>query len=268
MINLNSSQLEAQNLCDRINEKIDAAILERRKMEPVRKYLGASQIGEECHRKLFYTYAHTPVDPGRELTARALRIFQTGHAAEDAAALALGATDVPQTDIFRDTAVRWLVDAGFQLVTRTSDGRQLGFTSLGGRFGGHVDGMITATPLPNEIPTPCGWEHKGLNLKNWTKMKRHGVRKASPLYFGQMQIYMGYMEWTAFLFTCTNKNTQEMYHELVHYDPKEAQMLSDKALLVIKSVEQNLILPRCTDNPDFFICQFCDWKERCWHKDV
>jgi len=272
MIDLNhksGASLGPQNLCDRINAVIDAALIERRKKEPVRTYLGASQIGDPCLRKLYYSYSHTPVDIGRELTARAIRIFDTGHAGEDAAALQMGAVDVPETDVFRTTAVRWMKDAGFDLLTRDPKTKeQFGFTVLNGRLKGHTDGKIVSGPLTDEIPYPVGWEHKALNTKNWSKIKRHGLKEASPLYYGQCHIYMGYMEWPAYIFTATNKNTQELNHELITYDAREAQTQTDRAVTVIRAVEAGDLLPRLTDNPDFYLCKFCDWRFRCWNGDM
>ena len=272
MIDLNSgsgASLEPQTLCDKINAVIDASLIERRKHEPVRNYLGASQIGEECLRKLYYSYSHTPVDPGRELTARAIRIFDTGHAGEDAAALAMGANDVIGMDVFKTTAIKWMKDAKFRLVTHDKDGKQFGFTAMGGRLAGHVDGEILGGPFADEIPYPnVGWEAKALNTKNWSKIRKHGVKEASPLYYGQMQTYMGYMELAAFLFTATNKNDQSLYHELVPFDAKEAQKQSDKAVTVIRAVEAGELLPRCTNNEDYYLCRFCDWRFRCWNGDV
>ena len=271
MIDLNhksGASFEPQTLCDKINAVIDASLIERRKHEPIRNYLGASQIGEECLRKLYYSYSHTPVDPGRELTARAIRIFDTGHAGEDAAALAMGADDIPQEEFFKTCAVRWMNDAGFKLVTRDKHGKQFGFMALDGRFGGHLDGVIISTPFPDEIPRYSGFEHKALNAKNWSKIKKHGVKEASPVYYAQMQVYSAYMELPAFVFTATNKNTQELNHELVPYVPAEAQKQSDKAVTVIRAVEAGELLPRCTDNPDYFLCKFCDWRFNCWNGDV
>ena len=268
MIDLNSgsnAHAGPLTLSDRINDVIDAALIERRKSEPKRRYLGMSQIGEECERKLCYSYAQTP--PERELTARSIRIFDTGHAGEDATALQIGARDLPQTAFFTDCAAKWLADAGFRLVTRNKDGKQFEATALDGRYGGHIDGCLLDGPLPDLVPYPVGWEHKALNVKNWNKIKKHGVLHASPLYYGQMQEYMAYFELKAYLFTATNKNSQELHHELVPFDARAAQELSDKAIRIIECVEAGNLLPRCTNNPDYFVCKFCDWSKRCWHED-
>lgn len=257
-----------KTFADRVNAVIDAALLERRKKEPIRNYLGMSQIGEPCLRKLYYGYTHTPVDHGRELTARAIRIFDTGHAGEDAIALQMGGDSDSGDDFFKSSAARWMKDANFKLLTRDERGQQFGVSVLGGRYAGHIDGKVISGPLTDEIPYPVGWEHKALNVKNWNKIKKHGLKEASPLYYGQLQQYMPYMELGAFLFSATNKNTQELNHELVVYDPKDAQALSDKAVTIIRAAESGEILPRCTDNPDFYLCLFCDFKWRCWNADV
>ena len=267
MIDLNTgsnSQVSPLTLCDKINAVIDASLIERRQKEPVRNYLGASQIGEECLRKLCYSYAHTPVDPGREISARMVRIFDTGHAAEDTVALQLGKDESQEDAFFKNLTAKWMWDAGFRLIRKNGDGGQIGFTAVEGRFQGHTDGIITGNPFPDEIPRPCGWENKALGQKGWNKIKKHGVKAASPVYFGQMQIYMGYLELRAYLFTALNKNTQELHHELIPYEPHAAQALSDKAVQVILSVEAGELLPRCTDSEDYFYCKWCDWRKRCW----
>jgi hypothetical protein len=260
-------------ISDIINAAIDTALLAKRAKEPTRDYLGASIIGDECERKLQYIYTHTPVDPGRELTAKALRIFATGHQVEEMAA---GAMDEHADNMFRNVAAQFMTDAGFILerYEDTKAKKQFGFKAMDGKFAGHTDGRLiggpTVTgydPVAGDFVTlnyPCGWECKGLNTKNWSKIKKHGVRVAAPVYYGQLQTYIPYMQWPQFLFTAFNKNTSEMHHEIVGLDASAAQDLSDKAVRIIHHSETGDLLARVASNPDFYLCKFCDWAKRCW----
>lgn len=263
MLDLNhgsGAKVAPRTISDEVNDIIDAGIMRRRAAEPRRTYLGASRLGDPCARKLCYEYSGVPVDPGKEITPKMARIFAMGHALEDTV---IGMFDDDVGDTFRAVAARFLEDAGFKLLTRNSKGEQFGFSAIKGKLQGHIDAAIIASPLP-AIPTPCGWEHKGLNLKSWNKIKKHGVKIANEVYYGQMQIYMGYMDLPAFLFTATNKNTSEMHHEIVEFEPARAQAYSDRGLMVINAVDSGALLDRCANNPDFFVCKMCSYRERCW----
>lgn len=255
-----------QSVSDAVNAAIDAALMAKRANEPIRTYLGASAIGDPCDRKLQYSFMRTPIDPGRELTARALRIFATGHAAEDVSAAAMEAGVPGGEDMFRDITAKWMVDAGFTLERFMPNGRQIGFSAMGQRFKGHIDGKIIGGPTIPNLAYPCGWEHKALNTKNWSKIKKHGLRVASPVYYGQIQIYEAYMEIPQFLFSALNKNTQEMHHEIINFDLKAAQELSDRAVRIIEHSDKGQLLARVASQPDFYLCKFCDWAKTCWQE--
>jgi hypothetical protein len=123
MLNFNSSA----SLPGRLSSLVDAGMQAARAREAGRAYLGASRLGASCDRALQYEYAQAPVDPGRETEGRMLRIFERGHITED-------------------MMVGWLRLAGFDLRTRNDDGKQFGFTAVGGKLQGHVDGVIVDGP--------------------------------------------------------------------------------------------------------------------------
>ena len=66
------------------------------------------------------------------------------------------------------------------------------------------------------------------------------------------------------LFTALNKDTCELYHERVPFEPAAAQALSDKAVDVLRAVDAGDLLPRIATSPDFFLCRFCSFAARCW----
>jgi hypothetical protein len=244
-------------LGDSINDLIDAAIFARRAKQPARNYLGASLLGDPCLRKLCYSYMHTPKD--RDFSAQVLRIFDIGHGSED-----FLAGEMESTAIFKEAAARWLHDAGFDLRAKKSDGEQFGWEGLGGRVQGHVDGIIVSGPALQSMVYPAIWECKALNMKNWNKIKKHGLRVGSEEYFGQTQLNMAYLDIPYTLFTALQKNDEQLHHELIILDALTAQQVSDKSVAVIRASESGHLLPRIASHKDFYRCKWCDWRTTCW----
>src|SRR5690242_9419922 len=86
---------------DQINAYVDQALINCHTAESPRQYLGASQLGDACLRRIQYGYSHTPKDEGAECTGKHLHILATGHAVEA-------------------LAVTWLRAAAFDICTTTS----------------------------------------------------------------------------------------------------------------------------------------------------
>jgi hypothetical protein len=92
---------------------------------------------------------------------------------------------------------------------------------------------------------------------------KQGVKASKPIYWSQVQIYMAYLAVERTLFVALDKDTQVLRYEFVAFDAPAAQALSDKAVAVIRAVEARELLPRISDNADFFICTFCPYRVRC-----
>ena len=240
------------NIQDRIGGLIDAALTGEREGQTSRDYLGASRLGVACERALQYEYLHTPVDDGRDFSGRLLRIFEVGHTLED-------------------LAMRWLRLAGFDLYTRKAQGGQFGFSVAGGRIRGHVDGILNAGPAEFGLGYPAIWEFKTMNDKSWRDTVKQGVAKSKPVYAAQVAVYQAYMEASVpgvsanpALFTAINKDTQEIWFELLPFDGGLAQRMSDRAVRVITATSASETLPRHTTTPTHQECKFCAWQDRCW----
>jgi hypothetical protein len=227
-----------------INALIDEALETAHHAQPPRDYLGGSRIGEPCARRLAYEMTHIPVDQGMGFRGGLLRIFDAGHQ-------------------FEDLTIRWLQAAGFDLRIRGKDGRQFGFSIAGGRIRGHIDGVIVGGPDVG-LSWPALFEHKALNQKSWTDLVKRGLRLSKPIYFAQCQLYMAYMDLGVALLTAMNKNTQELYHEVVPFETSEAQRLSDKAVDILRAVGADELPPRIAIAPDFHLCRMCPYTQRCW----
>jgi len=228
----------------RINALIDAGLVAEREQTPPRDYLGASRIGEPCARRVVYEITHVPPDEGCEVDAAALRIFEAGH-------------------LFERLSARWLRAAGFDLRTERRDGSQFSFSAAGGRLRGHIDGVIVDGPAIG-IAWPALWEHKALNAKSWNDLVKRGLAVSKPIYFAQVQLYMAYLGVERTLFTALNKDTQALYHEVVAFDPAQAQALSDKAVAILRAAEAGEFLPRIAAASDFYLCRACPYARRCW----
>lgn len=223
-------------------ELLDRTYKAKKDAEPRREYVGASLIGHHCDRFLGYSYHGTPRDEGKGFSGQTYRIFDMGHDGEARMA-------------------DYLRIAGFELRTERSDGYQFGFAGLGGKIKGHIDGIIDAGPVA--LMYPIGWENKAVGQKSFNEFVNNGVRKAKPLYYGQCQMLMAYMALGAFLFTAINRDTGELYAEVVPFDGAEAQRLSDRALKVVRTNRPEELV-RCTADKADFRCKFCDYSTRCW----
>jgi len=249
MIDLNHGSgatyvLAESGVGERINGLIDRALLDRHSQQAPRDYLGGSRIGEPCTRKLVYEVKHTAIDAGKGFDGRTLRIFDVGHQ-------------------FETLSIGWLRAAGFDLRTHRRDGEQFGFITAGGRVRGHIDGVIVAGPDIG-IAWPALFEHKALNNRSWGELARQGVRRSKPIYYAQLQIYMAYMELEQALFTALNKDSQALHHEIITLDVQAAQALSDRAVEIIRAVEAGELPPRIAASPDFYLCRWCAYAQRCW----
>ena len=237
---------------EHITGLIDRALAHERERQAPREYLGASRLGVTCERALQYEYTHTPADAGRDFSGRVLRIFEVGH-------------------LLEDLAVRWLRLAGFDLYTRKAQGGQFGFSVAGGRIRGHVDGILNAGPTDFGLGYPAIWEFKTMNDKSWRDTVKHGVAKSKPVYAAQVAIYQAYMEANILgvavnpaLFTAINKDTQEIWFEVLPFEGGLAQRMSDRAVKVITATSAGEMLPRHTTTPTHIECKFCSWQDRCW----
>jgi len=237
-------------IADTINALIDVRLQAKRNAQPERDYLGASRLGVACVRALQYEYAKSPKD--EDFSGQTLRIFEIGH-------------------VFETLALDWLRQAGFEIFAERPNGQQFGFSVAKGRIRGHVDGIVNTAPAELGMTFPAIWECKSMNAKSWRDTVKNGLHKSKPIYAVQVATYQAYMEGSVpgvsqspALFTAVNKDTAEIYHELVPFDATLAQQASDRAVNVIRATEIGELLPRITASPDHFECTFCPYQQRCW----
>lgn len=228
-----------------ISVLVDAGLQRARARQQVRRYLGASRLGVACERALQYEFAQAPVDYGRDVPGRILRIFERGHVNEEC-------------------MVGWLHDAGFDLHTHQADGEQFGFSVVDGRLQGHIDGVFVGGPAG--FSYPALWENKCLGSKSWRDLEKNRLAISKPVYAAQVALYQAYLQLHEHpaIFTAVNADTMEIYVELVPFDAALAQRMSDRAVKVITATEAAELLPRAFADQTHFECRMCAWQDRCW----
>lgn len=138
--------------------------------------------------------------------------------------------------------------------------QQYGFKAHRGHFAGNDDGRIRG-PL-----CPDGWgllEEKTYNEKRFNTLIAKGVLTSDITYYNQMQTYMGRhgLKWAFFIAVC--KNDERLYVEIIHYKQEVADSYFDRAGKIIEAVAPP---PRISQDPSWFVCKMCDYREIC-HKD-
>ena len=209
---------------------------QRGSSEPQRNYLGASSIGKDCARNLWYEFRKC-VKP--EFSGRLYRLFDRGHKEE-----------------FR--FVEELRGIGCEVHEFDADGNQFEVIACDGHFKGHTDGAALGVP-----EAPKTWhllEMKTASAKSFAKTQRDGVEKDKPQHFAQMQVYMHLTGLKRALYMVVNKDTDELYTERLRYDSKRAQSYIDKAQSIINTSTPPA---RISEREDSWACKFCDAKALC-----
>ena len=245
MLDFNSRPKQG-DISDKFLQYIDAAMQEKNKQQTPRNYVGVSMIGASCERQVQYGYLNTPKDKGKEFSGVTLRKFGAGH-------------------YFEDDTAELIQAAGFELKTIKPDGSQFDFSTLDGKFAGHVDGVFTSGP--DFLKYPALWEHKATGNKSFNKHKKEQLAIANRIYAAQVALYQAYLDLTdnPAVFTVRNTDTQELHFELVPFNAPLAQEMSDRAVKIIQATEAQEQLPRNAKSKDHFECKWCDFQERCWN---
>ena len=202
-----------------------------------RSHLGASVIGGECARAIWYGFRWFTKP---QFGGRILRLFNRGHL-EEARFIAI------------------LLSIGVQIYQQDENGKQFRISAVGGHFGGSGDGVAVGIPdLP--VGQPCVTEYKTHNDKSFQKLKKEGVRAAKFEHYVQMQIYMRKMGIPAALYMAVNKNDDEIWAEIITLSSPLADQYIDRGRQIIILQEAP---KRLSESPGWFACSWCDHKPVC-----
>ncbi|WP_163834764.1 oxidoreductase [Spartinivicinus ruber] len=202
-----------------------------------RAHLGASIIGKECQRALWYDFHWcTPSNHSGQL----LRLFETGQLAEARFAENLRAIGVQIHTVDPKTGLQYRVVA------------------CDGHFGGSMDGI--GQGFPEAPKTPHVVEMKTHSEKSFKELEKKKVKESKPQHYTQMQVYMHLGGFERAFYIAVNKNTDELYGERVEYDQQHAREAIDKACNVIFSSAPPA---KINEDPSWFKCKFCDHQAVC-----
>ncbi|HHK74713.1 MAG TPA: oxidoreductase [Rhizobiales bacterium] len=202
-----------------------------------REHLGASIIGKECLRALWYDFrwALRQLFPGRML-----RLFETGQLEEARLVRNLRRTGATVLDVDPETGRQWRVEAH------------------GGHFGGSFDGVAIGL-----LEAPKTWhllEFKTHSAKSFAELKRDGVVKSKPQHAAQMQVYMHLAGLSRAMYVAVCKNTDELHIERLKADHATGEQLLAKAKSVIFAARPG---PRISDDPAWWQCRLCTYNRLC-----
>lgn len=205
--------------------------------EPFRTHMGASLIGEECPRSIWYgwRWVTRPKFP-----ARILRLFNRGHL-EEARFIAM------------------FLMIGCQVYQQDANGKQFRISHADGHFGGSGDGVAVGLPELNQ-GQPCLLEFKTHSEKSFTELVKKGVREAKPQHFVQMQVYLRKMGIAVALYGAVNKNTDEIHLEYVFLEGELADQYLERG---VKLVWMNEPPTGISTSPGFFKCRWCNHRPAC-----
>lgn len=221
-----------------------------------REHLGASKLGHECGRALWYDFRWSL---NKVISARMRRLFMRGHIEEVVVISDLIEAGCKIKFAHIDGAVREIFKIAFGLDFPES--KQKHGTFAFGFGGGSCDGVITN--LPGDPNTKHLLEVKTSNTGKFIKMKAEGVKKANQVHYSQMQIYMKLFKLNKALYIMSCKETDERYYEIIEYDAKLAKKLLKKAETIILSPAPP---PKINNDPGFYLCRWCDSRMICHSK--
>jgi hypothetical protein len=200
--------------------------------------IGASSIGDECARSIWYDWRGAYIDVPE---GRMLRLFQTGH--------------IQEARVVQD-----LKDAGLQVwEVDPETNKQWTYTAARGHFVCKTDGVTKGVPSAEK--TPHVLEIKSTNVSGFKELEKRGVKVAKPEHYWQMQSGMGLSGIHRALYLAICKDNEQYYIERVEFDPECFAEIEGKlnGLITIMSPP-----PRLAEKEGDWRCKFCNAKDVCW----
>lgn len=224
-----------------------------------RSHMGASLLGSECARAIWYNFRWATKG---NFEGRVLRLFNRGHLEEG-------------------RFIASLLMIGVQIFQQDEHGNQFRISHAEGHVGGSGDGMALGIPdlKPGQV---CLTEYKTHNDdsftklagQNWKKYVDHlldpnkpkvqfdgeGVRSSKFEHYVQMQLYMRKFEIPCALYLAVNKNDDSLFGELVPLDTALADQFLDRGE---KLVWMDQPPTKLNESAGFFKCRWCDHRPVC-----
>jgi len=198
-----------------------------------RPYLGMSQNGDPCDRKLWLGF-HWAVS--KQIPKRIMRIFRTGNDAEAK-----------------------IIDDLEQIGIEVSN-QQAKIEGFAGHEFGHIDGECVGVP---EAPkTVHLLEMKTHNDRSFKQLVKQGVKLAKPMHYAQCMRYMGGRNLTRALYVAINKNDETYHVERIKFNQGYYDELVKRGRdIILAEQPPGLMFART-----WYECKWCDFHNLC-HQD-
>lgn len=218
-----------------------------------RPHLGASILGDECPRKIWYSFRWAT---RAKFDGRLLRLFNRGHLEEG-------------------RIIACLLMIGAQVYQQDANGKQFRISWAEGHAGGSGDGIAIGIPDAPAVTFLLEFKTHGEKsfielagkLNEWRDYVQgkgaftgKGVKECKPEHYTQMQLYMRKMGLVAALYVAVNKNTDDLYMEIISLAPEYADQFLDRGETIVWSKSAP---KRINPSPGFFKCRFCDERPVC-----
>ena len=204
-----------------------------------RKHIGASVIGRECDRQLWYSFRWVQLPA---VTSRIGRLFKRGHREED---------------VMLDT----LEAAGFTLWrhAQNNPNEQIRAKGMPPHTGGSLDAVMAlpyelAQLYGNHVPVEC----KTHAAKYFNQLVKHGVVAKHYTHWAQGNIYATSFGMTHFLYMAECKDDDRLYFEFCKAEPAIAAIHKEKARRISMSNVAHAV-----DKAPSFRCRMCEYQEIC-----
>lgn len=224
-----------------------------------RNYLGASEVGDPCPRKLWYNYNNYPKAKS-EWAAVGSMAADSGYYAED------------------KTAERLRLLPFIELHTHMENGDQYGWereipleSGETGKMAGHFDGLIRGLiQAPKAIHI---WEHKDKDQAKFvnfqTTKAKYGEKKAlkewDETYYGQAQMNMHMarldgVQIDRHYLTVSYAGARKYDSCRTEYNAPYAERMYDRAVKILNAAHEP---KKISEKSDYYLCRFCDFREEC-----
>ena len=193
-----------------------------------RDYIGASSIGSECLRQIWYQYKGFR---GKDIPKKIRSTWDIGKHLEG-------------------LVVKWLVDSDVK-VLRIDVSYECKTVP---KFRGHIDALVIIDGIN------CILEIKTAKDASFKVFVKKGVRGWNPQYYAQIQSYMGMSGIKKSYILVLNKDNSELSDELVEFDADFYDVLCSKASMIQAA---NVEPPRINGSALFYKCKMCNFNSIC-----
>ena len=200
--------------------------------DEARDYIGASSIGSECLRQIWFQFKGVQA---QKVPTKFRRTWAIGK-------------------ILEGLVVDWLVNAGVKIERCATTFHAKNVPS----FRGHIDAYIYFGKKRSILEVKTA---KDASFKIFDKK---GLKVWNPQYYAQIQSYMGMSGDHSTYIIVLNKDNSEIADEYITFDKAYYDKLEDKALMIANAVVQP---PRVNGSPLFYQCKMCKFNKTCHSKD-